>query len=891
MNTRTILLIGCSLSGLVISSPVWAQAETAGQGQGEAIGIGEIIVTAQKRSERLQDVPIAVSTLGQDALDSAGVQGATDLRTQIPNLNFSRSVVNGPNFGIRGIGAKIVGPSADTGVGVHVNNAPLTTSRITDADFYDVERVEVLRGPQGTLYGRNATGGVFNTITAKPKDSFEASITGEYGNYDSKRLQGMVNIPLTESLAVRAAGMLLKRDGYSYNTYLSQDADDRDLWGGRITVSFKPSDSFRAFVLYEHFEENDRRMNGNTTRCTPDPGPASVGGVAVNNPIARGLLSQGCQNASIYNDAALGAPNTFGTVNGPVGLATGIITSNLNAGVRQNPNMRRFASPVSPQYHAVNNLIQLNMELDVAPDLTLSSLSSYDYDSFRTSQQPESAIPSGTFNTTSLTPGGVYNDPQLGPINFPASVRNVLRTSKQFSQEVRLQSSFSGPINFNVGGIYFWYDTVSNFVFPATGFSQRSEFLNQSGAGIYIDRSSFPDLTGHNYLISQTPYTLNSYAALGEVYWDVTDNLKITGGLRYTDDRKHQVDIATTLFAPGRGLPPGTDNRVKFREVTGRFNVAWQPDLSFTRDTLIYASYSRGYKGGGFNTQAGGAGTVPPSYAPEFVNAFEIGTKNTLAGGTVVFNATAFYYDYQNYQVAKLVGSSTATENIDARIKGIELETIVEPTRGLRFNANLGLLDTKIKSGSSLDELNLTQGNPDLTLVKNGNGTNCVANTSGVAGIIAGINAGVIPAAALLGLCSGSFASRGVVVSNGQFANLKGNQLPDAPKWTISVGAEYSTRLGSDWQATLRADYFRQGKSFSRVYNSSVDRLDGYENLNMTLTFDSDSMGLQVQGFVRNLTNEKAIISSIPTTSTFGLFSVAYLNEPRVYGLRLTKRF
>lgn len=886
------LMSGCSLAAL--AQPAVAQgAATAPPAQETTSdALPEIIVTAQKRAESMQDVPIAISSFSEESMKTRGISGAADLRTQIPNMAFSRNATNSVNFQLRGIGAKLTTATADTGVGVHVNNAPLTTSRIADTDFYDVERVEVLRGPQGTLYGRNATGGVVNIITAKPKDDFSASITGDVGNYGTMKLRGYINIPLGDMFAVRAAGYFLNREGFSTNTYTGRDADDRDLWAGRITLGFRPSDRFTAWLMWEHFEESDRRLRSQKQLCTPDPGPISVGGVPT-NPITQGLLSQGCATGSLYDSAALGAPNSLGTVNGIVGLATGMVIGNANSGVRQDPDLRRFASAVDPRYRAENDIVELNMEWDVTSALKLSSLTSYAKDFNSARQDADSFIPTLGFNSTALSPGGIFLDPQFGTATFNQSYQKVDSRNRQWTQELRLQSDFDGPVNFNIGGIYLDYKTTLDFILPATAFTARSIQLNSSGAGIYIDPNVNPDGSGHNYLFNRTPYRLKAKAAFGEVYWDATDTLRLTGGLRYTDDKKASDVVPVTLFTPGQGLVTTDEQRARFRELTGRFNVEWNPNISFTDKSMFYASYSKGYKGGGFNPNSSvSVGGVQPTYAPEFVNAFEIGTKNTLADGRVIVNLTGFYYDYVDYQVSKVVALTVANENIDATIKGLEFETIIQPVSGLRLNGTLGLLDTSIKGGSSsIDLLNRTQGDPSLTFVKNGNGTGCVANTSGLAGVLGGINAGYIPAAALLGVCNNAFAAQGVTISQGIPVNLQGKQLPDAPRWTLSLGAEYRHEFNDDWSLTVRGDYYRQGKSYARIYNSAIDRLKGWDNINLSFVLDSAEQKFSAQLFVRNLADKTVITSTTTNTELFGLTSQLYLNEPRTYGISLTKSF
>src|SRR5687767_7210958 len=197
---RSLLAAGVCASALTaFATP--ALAQTAG-----ANVIEELVVTAQKKEEALQDVPIAVSAFDQNALEKSKIDGGPNLVLAVPNVNFSKGNFTGYNFQIRGIGSKLVAGSGDAGTGIHLNNAPLLANNLFETEFYDVERVEVLRGPQGTLYGRNATGGAVNLITAKPTDQFEGLIRGEYGNYNSMKLRGMLNVPINDVFGVRVAG-------------------------------------------------------------------------------------------------------------------------------------------------------------------------------------------------------------------------------------------------------------------------------------------------------------------------------------------------------------------------------------------------------------------------------------------------------------------------------------------------------------------------------------------------------------------------------------------------------------------------------------------------------------------------------------------------------------
>ena len=338
---RSLLAAGASsvaIAGFAV--PAFAQDSGAGS------VLSELVVTAQKKEEAIQDVPIAVSAFSEDSLQKSKIDGGPNLVLAIPNVNFSKGNYTGYNFQIRGVGSKLVAGSGDAGTGIHLNNAPLTANNLFETEFYDVERVEVLRGPQGTLYGRNATGGVVNMITNKPVNDFEANVRAELGNYSSKKLRGMVNLPINDMLALRVAGSYLKRGGYGTNTFTGNDADDRDLYGLRATVGFRPTDNLNITFMYDRFHEDDNRSRIGKQFCTKDVGPGSVGGVnysavGVIAGVQRGFFSQGCTNAGIYDAGRLGTINSQATLGGLFSTLTGASTGDAFAGKTQDPRPKR----------------------------------------------------------------------------------------------------------------------------------------------------------------------------------------------------------------------------------------------------------------------------------------------------------------------------------------------------------------------------------------------------------------------------------------------------------------------------------------------------------------------------------------------------------------------
>ncbi|MEO7775806.1 MAG: TonB-dependent receptor [Steroidobacteraceae bacterium] len=874
-------------------------------------GIEEVIITAQKRAQSIQDVPIAVSALSSSELENRGIAGSRDLQYAVPNMSFARAQFGQSNYQIRGIGYQLVTTAGDAGVGVHENNSPLAVNRIADADFYDMERVEVLRGPQGTLFGRNATGGVINFITAKPQNAFDANLALEYGTENSRRFTGFVNLPLGGVLAVRAAGTMLKRNGYSTNAITGDDVDGRDLWSTRITVDFTPTGAFTSFLMWEHFRENDDRTFNQKTVCLKDTGPTSIGGVPVSSADAREFLSQGCTPSSVYDSATrTGSVNTAGTLNGVLAKLVGIQPIDGNANKVQSADLRTLELLEPTIYQGRNDLGMLNIEWEFREGLKVTSLTAFSQDDLDQRSDAENVAPSVPFATTPFTPGGVLAHAQVGSSNVIRTTNINDLTTRQWTQELRLQSAFDGPMNFNVGGMWLKLDRVNDVFVVGNAEKAYAQCFNLGPCNtppntvpavpIYIDPNPVPDGLGHDYFISHNPYQLRGRAAFGELYWQALETLRVTAGLRYTDDEKTQVLYPVTLLAPGQGWSPTgplapVPQLVNFTETTGRLNF----DYKLAEDSMVYASYSKGYKGGGFNTP--NVTTTSPSYKPEFVNAYEIGSKNRFADGRVMLNATAFYYDYQDYQVSQVRGFSGTTENVDAKVAGAELEATWEPVRRLRFNATLGFLDTEIKEGESIDEFDRTRGNTAFTYAR-GTTAACVVPTTAMATFIGLMNAGtpVIPVAGgapraitprdILGICAGSFTALGLTPTGGVNASLVGNELPNSPRMTAGVGAQYIWNAG-DWTLTARGDYFRQARTFATNFNRDSDQIASWDNVNVSFGFERPSVGLKLQVYARNLFDEEAISTFSLNSGLLGLTRTVFLVEPRLVGIVASKSF
>jgi outer membrane receptor protein involved in Fe transport len=488
-------------------------------------------------------------------------------------------------------------------------------------------------------------------------------------------------------------------------------------------------------------------------------------------------------------------------------------------------------------------------------------------------------------------------------------------------------------------------------IYGARGFQYRDPALGGGepnvNACVYIDPNPIGSLNnnGHNYFLSQNPYTLNSYAAFGEAYYDIFKDLKLTAGLRWTEDQKHFVDIPSELVDDGWGYPSTETINQQWDALTGRAALNWTPKLDFTDQTLVYGSYAHGYKAGGANPPGpvlpqlalGDANPIHPlTFKPEFIDAFELGTKNTLLNGALTLNSSLFYYNYEGYQISEIVDRTAINLNFDAHVKGAELEATWEPIPGLRFNASGGYEDARAANGqSSIDLMDRTAGNTDWVVVRPfpTQTSNCIIPRYVIEALLYQFplysahnfaEGGGNPVAAcnhaytldqdpvtqvayasppVATTAQGNVATYiepgypgfdpATAPNNGQGfdKDLSHHTLPNAPPFTLSAGAQYTMPITQEWAGTMRADFYWQNDSWARIFNDDpYDRLHGYTNLNLTLILTSQE-GWQVMGYIKNVMNTTAITGDFLNSDDSNLTTNVFLTDPRLIGLRLTKNW
>jgi outer membrane receptor protein involved in Fe transport len=763
MSKRILFVAIFMVAPLIFSNTALTQ-------EAKSIGIEEILVTAERTAQSIQDVPIAVSAFGAEALELQQIETFGDLQFTIPSVTYTRGNFTGGSMSIRGVASAAVAASGDGAVAYHLDSIPLPT-RVFETEFYDVSRVEVLRGPQGTLYGANATAGTVNMIFARPTGETEASAEIEIADYNHKKIKIMMNMPLSDNLRLRVSGMNLSREGFSTNMFPGkegEDIDGRDITSYRAVLEADLNEDTIARFTYMNFEEDDNRARAGRQMCKMTETPA-----------------YGCHPFKFGRDSFQGPGGLNGLLLGAAGMAS---FSPLDTAPAQPLfGIRETYQAIDPVYKVNEKAYMLAIENTSFENLTIKANFAY-HESGILSQQdysqndgrtklfkgtnpffPNGVLPISGFtdpNTGNFGTMGIFGGSTGGDRDYAFAYDTSYNDNEYKYADITIASDFDGNINFVAGFNMLENETVNLYDVYFNGGDAVALAPILSGARLYP--SHYRNLTN--------PYELERKGVFAQVYFDANEDTRITLGARWNESEKSVADAQQFLNSiilaggasvgdpvtaaiqrtdPNLGLvfaglaPPAlqpipapgeqralTGNPTSFteEEITYKAGIDWTPDLELTDSTLIYASVSRGYRPGLFNPPVDPVlfAGVDPQADPEFIDAFEIGMKNVLNDNTLIANFSAFYYDYQGLQVSKIIARTSVNENIDAEMTGFEAELAWSPSQvpGLRIDAQFSLLDTKVANGtSSLNPHDLTGrgiGDTKGWVLKDiGNGSTC----------------------------------------------------------------------------------------------------------------------------------------------------------------------
>ncbi len=780
-----------------------AMAQTAPEA--EEAEVTDIVVTAQKREQKLQDVGIAVSVLSEKDLQNRSINSATDVVSAIPNLKYNAYSSSQVVFNMRGVSQNDYGDQQEPPVAVYQDDS--YASSITTASFpiFDLARVEALRGPQGTLFGRNATGGAVQFVSNQPTDRFEGYASLTYGRYNQTIIEGALSGPLGENLSARIAGVYNRDDGYIQNiTPGEKDRGANNHWALRAIFALEPSDSFKAKLTLRYAKADQERQAGIYNYAPTCP-----------NAQFQGEFMSPTDSCAYWGTTGTAGPGYF------------------NPSIAASQGGDPWATAGTGDAYVNRELFGATLRIDAQlGSFDLVSITDYQHmDKFYIESgdgQPE--IP----YVENVTP------PATAPCPAPASSVTCYASGtvfyqgakvNQVSQELRLSRSTDNNF-FTVGafGMIIDGDYRAKYAVPFIAYDPRVDFTQRT----------------------------ESFAVFMQDEFEVSEQVKLIGGLRYWRDKKEGDYTAVHTLAPWAlslhfgpgGISytdlTGTNTPASWTYGSGTSGVTITPaDASPTYDgitakaeidykpsdnVLLYASYNRGSKSGGFTFSTGTPfpGALVDTlnnlgYRPETLNAYELGLKSTLAPGTT-FNVAAFHYDYRNYQAFVQVGFTQVVRNLPAKVTGVEADFTARPADGLTLQLSGAYQTSEVK---------------------------------------------------------------GVLLPDG--VTLVNHDLPQTPEFSGSALMRYEFDLAGG-KASIQGDALFQTSMCFTVMCAPVEEEGGYAVANARIGWSSADDKVSIALFVNNLFNRQyrvyAFDGSLYWGDTLGVYA-----KPRTWGVNLRYNF
>ncbi len=642
---KRLLVSIVSLAFTMAPGIVLAQDEASSESvQGEVLMLEEVTVTAQRREQSLQAVPVSVTAISGDRIKEGGIMNLVDIATETPNFTMTQFNIGEPGYYIRGIGTGNDSAGSDPAVGSFIDDVYIGRRGGTSMDLFDIERVEVIRGPHGTLFGKNVVGGAISIYTRKPSPEFESKLGLTVGNYDQYMLRGLINGRMTDNLSGKFSFSKQQRDGYVDNVVDGMEYHDTDNFSARAQILYTPNDEVEVLFGLD-YSEDEHAGNCN-----------NVNNLELNDPFGV---------AEVFY-----APVIEETTGGDI---------------------RKCASsaPAGEEREVGGALLRVDWSMEAA---TFTSITAYREADYKWSFDL-AALPWGT-TTFNL-------------------IDQAEEDSDQFSQEFRLVSNGGKSFDWLLGAFYMKenVDRAENFIgafgppFAAQGF-----FL-LDGDIIYAQEA-----------------TTKSYALFGKLDWHITDTVTLSVGGRYAKDKKSiqqnlsnlenpaldvgfltlighpdpQIVLGIPANGPGNMLAylgtgdaahlsmpfsvPASDS---WSEFLPSADINWQ----FADNSLLYFTYSEGYKSGAFQSQTPFPDAAVTPLDPENVKNYEIGIKSQFLKNRLRINAALFNMDYSNLQVFQLVGSLLVGGNATATTKGIEVDGAALLTDNWILGFTYGYLD------------------------------------------------------------------------------------------------------------------------------------------------------------------------------------------------------
>jgi len=957
----SLKILVLSLSLLFLAYPVQSQESSASL-------IEEIIVTSQRTEESLQDVPIAVTALTGDMLEDMQIESGSDLQMITPSLSFQGGDAGGGTFNIRGITNLAVSATSESGVEIHVNDLPVGSTTMQDGEFFDMERIEVLRGPQGTLYGKNSVGGAINLITARPVFGESlGKVSVDTGSFDLLKTKLMVNVPLGDSLAMRIATSSVERDGDIKNIYSKATMkylNGRDSNAFRLSLAWQLNDSTDILLVHDTYEEDSSRHYVNNRYCKRDPSVAV--GCTPGAPLVHELTHP--MATFVENLAILTGILDYTPVTDMSGAPKGFWESNN----RGNP---RYIVDQDITQLIINHSINDNWDMTVShsrKDRLYDRTGVYEseeYDRLRFKDNPY--FPGGNVPMSGYGANCTLEDGTLGSyggcltdtLNYPDGFdRQYNPAGKNEVTEMRFQSNLNGNWNYLLGAIHTESSGKSVYDIAANGLDALALFPPGVLTGGLPQ--GYVQLYAPLYRTSSISATRSS-AIFGEIYYQPNDRLKYTLGLRRTEDYKEQYGRSPFLSVvgfgsqgngftalPGQSIPefgqswyasgtPG-DPETEYANNTGRFVV----DYALNDNTLVYGSISKGFKGGGFNPALDPAKypNTPQVFPSTELTAFEVGFKADFPEQGMRWNAAAYLYDAEDYQVTKIQNKTRVNEGIDVDMMGFESEFIWVPLNAPQWQINMGIAweESEIASGEMImnpanADLCLTTGCGNWHLMKNAADGEVFVVRKDVATVIwnmwqgglwGPLQALIVPAefhgdrqtgeptpvSFLPNVTPGHLpsltASRDLysqymvstacsilgcnpadAIKDGLLSDIGGNTLTH-PELSMNLGVQY-TMITENYNVNFRLDAYKQDERYTTLFDLEWDKVPAWTEYNamISITPAVSDPNWRIDIYGQNITDEQNIMHIGEATAPLGFNKSIWAREQSTYGVKWTYNF
>jgi iron complex outermembrane recepter protein len=805
-------LLASSAIALFMQSPALAQDAAAESDE----SIQDIVVTAQRREENVQKTALSIEVFSGDDLRAAGVGKADDLTKLAPGIQAAGGTT--AQIYIRGVGDFGVTATANQAVVTNIDGVTISRPQAIAGNFFDLERVEILKGPQGTLYGRNASGGAVNIITAAPRlgenSGFMEANAGNYGQIGG---EGAVNLALGETAAARLSFQINDRRGY-----LSDGTDDDKHQSVRLQLKAKLGDraTVRAIFGYTH-------LGGKGTGLAVLPGlPGQSPWLGNTDPIAGAAYI--ARATAIFNGALLGGcdPSPPPVGNCPPAPA-----------VLQDPSA--FRAGYFQDVHSYSASLQADVDLDFA---TLTVIPGY-----RKTRARFNVVPSFLYNV-----GGAYT---------ASGARTDGERSNQYTLEARLANQ-SDKLKWVIGAYYFKENQSTHYAL------QGGLILNSTVA---------------------TDLRTEALAAFGQATYSLSDRVRLTGGIRYTNDKRAALDLKKFAISPSvttpdpaltGGIPPipclpnvpgpgdrlpGTlcpiinqtpgfyDSRVTFNKVSWKAGV----EIDLADQSMLFADVSRGFKAGGFNQAVSLTDpTKLQPFAPEVITAYTIGIKNRFLDNRIQVNLEGFYWDYNDLQLSAQAFDGTGnivllTQNAGkARVAGAEANIVFKAWHGGTLRGAVSYVDSEYKR---------------FTIVQ---------------------SALFVPPGRVACPVSPPSPQGLVTVDCSGFAMIR------SPKWSGNIGLTQVFDLSNGGNVAFDADMAFASSRFVSADFTAAQLAKSYQNISASLTYNAPDDRWFVSAFVRNLTNEAIYSGGGGHQAAFVAgWNTSNIAPPRTWGGRIGVKF